>query len=195
MPKGRIGKSDFIVSPGVIGFCGRLYPCYKIAEEYRCTGDQISRLLNRYREIISDEDLDSFLDDKENYISRLNISVKKIDNFQENNLGIKISNQIFADIEAPIFVYISGHSMIANPESLKEIGFPNYMNGRQAYQELSMFIGGVLNTKEWACPTTGDDQVILLSKGFDKNSFKQVAPGEKKMKRKLNKERKRNGTD
>jgi hypothetical protein len=52
-----------------------------------------------------------------------------------------------------------------------------------------MFIGGVLGVNEREMIQT-DEKYRQLAHGFDKTSFRQMAPGQKKEQRRLNKLRK-----
>lgn len=79
-----------------------------------------------------------------------------------------------------------------NPQ-LKSFGFFKYMDAFTAYQELSMFVGGVLSNLDGAPCTSGDDRVLAAAKGFDEYSFRTLAPGAKKLNRKQNRECKKNG--
>jgi hypothetical protein len=47
-----------------------------------------------------------------------------------------------------------------------------------------MYLGGVISNTEVCNPTTGDDKVLLITKGFDEHSFKTKSPG-KKYKRRM----------
>ncbi len=55
-----------------------------------------------------------------------------------------------------------------------------------------MFLSGVLADLDRMPITTGGDEVVARSKGFDEFSFRNTAPGQKKLNRAENKKRKRN---
>lgn len=59
-----------------------------------------------------------------------------------------------------------------NPFTLKQIGFAKAIDPYTAFQELSMWIGGVLGgTSPEICKIT-DDQVLIANHGYDKHSFR-----------------------
>jgi hypothetical protein len=121
----------------------------------------------------------------------------KIDKFLESNFGKKVSDSIFQDLGVPVFLVIptsrygarEKNQLILNPK-LENIGVPQFIDSYTAYQELSMYVGGVLTTEKEIVKIT-DDKILAAKHGYDKHSFRQVAPGEKKARRKLNRERKK----
>lgn len=87
----------------------------------------------------------------------------------------------------------NNYTAVVNPE-LEDIGFVRVIDPFTTYQEISMFLGGVLTTRETSTTTVGSDKVIIAQKGFDPvESFRIKAPGSKKIQRKLNRERKKGG--
>ena len=71
------------------------------------------------------------------------------------------------------------------------MGFMKTVEPFTAFQEIAMFIGSMLAPEDHAPRTVGGDRVIAEQKGFDKWSFRTMAPGQKKLNRKANKARKR----
>jgi hypothetical protein len=67
---------------------------------------------------------------------------------------------------------------------LKFLNFQKYIDPYTAFQEISMFLGGVLGNTERDTVKITDDKILRDSKGFDDNSFKGVSPGKKKNRKK-----------
>lgn len=59
-----------------------------------------------------------------------------------------------------------------NPSGLKKIGFAKAVPPYTAYQELSMWVGGVLGGQSPETVTITDDKVLVENHGFDKHSFR-----------------------
>lgn len=59
-----------------------------------------------------------------------------------------------------------------NPYMLKQIGFAKALDPYTAFQELSMWIGGVLGGTSPEIVRITDDQVLIANHGFDKHSFR-----------------------
>ena len=55
-----------------------------------------------------------------------------------------------------------------NPVGLKQLGFAKALDPYSAYQELSMWIGGVLGGTSPEIVTIKDDKVLIENHGFDK---------------------------
>lgn len=74
-----------------------------------------------------------------------------------------------------IFMYyksINSIELIINPVNLKACGFYKVLNPFQAYQELSMWVGGVLCGRENPMATISNDDKIAKH-GFDDKSFRK----------------------
>ena len=69
-------------------------------------------------------------------------------------------------------------------------GFISLMDPFRTHQEIEMFLNGILGKNDPAPRTVGSDKVIAFQKGFDDNSFRNVAPSARKERRKLNRARK-----
>lgn len=59
-----------------------------------------------------------------------------------------------------------------NPYTLGKIGFAKAIDPYTAFQELSMWIGGVLGGTSPEIVRITDDQVLIANHGFDKHSFR-----------------------
>lgn len=120
-----------------------------------------------------------------------------VDDFlTEMNEPVTISEQWSVDLGAPCFVTWLGqrrggqHSAILNPR-LATLGVERYLDPYSAFQEITMFLGQKFAAEDKAPRTVGDDRVIAQSKGFDDQSFRTAAPGNKKENRKANRLRKK----
>jgi hypothetical protein len=152
----------------VVGFCGKLYIGFKffyINDDNELDFDIIYDF-NEIKTIIAHSKRDNF---KERYDKIANLDL--IDKFREYN--------------TPIFVYESSYSLrfdkfnshyyekfIINP-LLKYYQFYKVFGSYQAFQEISMFLGGVLgsNGKEIV---EVDNRTKIIKHGFDlKTSFRK----------------------
>lgn len=78
---------------------------------------------------------------------------------------------VFIDHKVVSFVYLEG-LLVTNP-CLKDYNFQRMIGGVQAFQEISMFISGVLGSPERELVAT-EDKYIIMSKGFDEHSFRKA---------------------
>jgi hypothetical protein len=160
------------IQPFIVGFCGKLYIGWKLYSEGK-------KILNG-KELIT-----TISYDNEN-IKEL---VKKYSygGYFEDNLKYILSYdpiEIFRTLNTPVFIYDSDYNrtswnkhlkncpiFIVNP-LLKEYQFYKIFDAVQAFQEISMFIGGVLGSKEKEIIQISDKNKIE-SHGFDKWSFRK----------------------
>lgn len=82
--------------------------------------------------------------------------------------------------------------VITNPR-LANLGFERVLDPYSAFQAIATFLENELAMTEAGPDTVGGDEVVARSKGFDETSFRTAAPGQKKLNRKANRERKRTG--
>lgn len=59
-----------------------------------------------------------------------------------------------------------------NPTGLKKLGFAKALDPYTAFQELSMWIGGILGGTSPEIVSITDDKVLIENHGFDKHSFR-----------------------
>jgi len=83
-----------------------------------------------------------------------------------------------------------GYHLTANP-ALSTLGFGAVMGAQTVYQELSMFLGNQMAVQEDPDAVPKTEHTDLR---FDDRSFREVAPGQRKARRKANKARKRGET-
>jgi hypothetical protein len=184
-PKGspfvRLGnaniKKEFRVLYGatsyfIIGFCGKLYVGWKLYSEIKTDSYPFKGMMT------------TIIYDNEN--------IKKMfephywGNSFEDELNYVLTYdpmQFFRDLRTPVFLYDhdydrksidmwrSHSKFIINP-LLKEYQFYKVFDAVQAFQEISMFLGGVLGNKEKEIVNVADKYKITQH-GFDKWSFRK----------------------
>ena len=99
----------------------------------------------------------------------------EVDNFDDNYLFIKYKTPIFViNLKQALHTFIydySGSPLIINPV-LKDIGFQKVVDSWTTFQEIQMFISGVLGTGENDTIEVSED-VKIKQHGFDKWSFRR----------------------
>jgi hypothetical protein len=80
--------------------------------------------------------------------------------------------------------------IVTNPR-LVNLGFERTLDAYSAFQEIAVFLANELARPDDAPLTTGGDDVVARSKGFDEASFRNAKPGQKKLNRQANRLRKR----
>lgn len=78
---------------------------------------------------------------------------------------------VFTSNKVASFVHFS-HKLVVDPR-LKDYEFQRVMGSVEAFQEIGMFISGVLGLGEREMIVT-EDKYIALSKGFDQHSFRRA---------------------
>lgn len=166
----RSNKIDGITS-FIIGFCGKLYPVMVIEK-------RVGRLNDKVKEIVYDIDL--MREYSDNYISKWH---GNFDDFL-NLLNDKDILNIFQDNKVPCFIlkeskvnyfnrnYALSNNLILNP-CLKDLEFYKIMDSASAFQEIEMYISGVIGCSENKIIEVSDKSKIE-GHGFDyKKSFRK----------------------
>lgn len=163
------------VSPFIIGFCGKLYVGWKLYNE-----------VESHKFPFNDKELITTITYDNDNMKKL----IKLDYWRgnlEDDLNYVLSYdpiEIFRTLNAPIFVHDYDHDRTSienywrnhpkffiNP-LLKEYQFYKIFDAVQAFQEISMFIGGVLVNKEKEIVNV-EDKYKITQHGFDKWSFRK----------------------
>lgn len=179
----HIRGGELSVRLGILGFCGSIYP-YFLANGVKTTSINVLK--------------GAFL---ERYLDKSKFEYgwpKIVEKLQKYTMAIRYSNPLhvwFYKLESPIFTYVSGDDKVKKNVSLGDLCFYNWLDSYQTYQELSMFIGGVLPSQGNKTVEITDDTMLLKKHGMGKMSFRQGTPGEKKQRRKRNKLSKRRKTN
>ncbi|MCB0825624.1 MAG: hypothetical protein KDC26_05505 [Armatimonadetes bacterium] len=121
-------------------------------------------------------------------------------------LSVFRNDQLFIECNCPILIIRIGplvelrsvqskrrYEIIKNPR-LANLKMESDLDPFTMMQELEMYLGNQLSTRDESALTTGSDEDIARAKGFDEQSFRTSAPGNKKLNRKKNRERKK-GSD
>ena len=162
----------------IVGFCGKLYLGWKFYYE---VNDKI------YVDDMRTDIIYGFENAKKHLIKKhwninINDDVEYISHYNPIEL--------FREINSPIFIYDSDYNkinikqyhshsrFIINP-ILKDYEFYKVMDTYTAFQELQMFISGVLGTGEKEIIEV-DDKYKIPQHGFDKWSFRRESTKKKK---------------
>ena len=208
-------ESHYFFTPiAALGFCGKIYPVWlkgqskMTAEALMNSSDNSAELgLNGLIEQAQQQAVRAY------GFSRASKEFRSVAedaryhfNLSEEFEGHPIETAIFRDLDCPVFVARKHSEMyvrkreefqglvFTNPR-LATLGFNKKMDAFTAFQEIAMFLGSTLASEPIAPSTVGDDELIARSKGFDEQSFRTAAPGQKKLNRKLNKQAKRQKRD
>jgi hypothetical protein len=160
------------ISPFIIGFCGKLYVGWKLYSEGK-------EIYYGYKESIITITYDNKI------IKKLVEQFSWDGNF-EDNLNYVLNYDpidIFRNFNTPVFLYDSAYGKTAiddwrkNPKIfinplLKEYQFYKVFDAFQAFQEIQMFLSGVLGNKEKNILEVADKYKIEQH-GFDKWSFRK----------------------
>ena len=158
----------------IIGFCGKLYIGWKLYRAEKTYPFKVST------EIVFDVDYMKSILEPKSWHNNLEDSINYIQKFD--------AIQIFRELNAPIFIFdsdygrsnlevkrysISNHNpkFFVNP-ILKDYEFYKIFDAFQAFQEISMFMGGVLGRGEKEIVEV-EDKYKITQHGFDKWSFRK----------------------
>lgn len=160
-------------APFIIGFCGKLYVGWKLYTkgEKKPYGND---------ELITTITYDN--DNIKNIVDQLSWHGKLDDNL--NYILTYDALPLFRELNTPVFVYDSDYGRFLveknyrnNPKFfinplLKEYHFFKVFDSFQAFQEIQMFISGVLGNKEKEIVQV-EDKYKIAQHGFDKWSFRK----------------------
>jgi hypothetical protein len=167
----------------LVGFCGRLYVGYQID-------------MNSYKVVHYRYGIPKLLEDFP-YCKRASTPewdeklLKDWERFYQNYKALLENKDVtnFVESGIPVFAILPferswGHRCIfqLNPR-LRDLGFVSQFDPYMAYQEIEMFVGGVLsNTEDASLERT--DEAVAESKGFDRKwSFRRHPEDSKKPRR------------
>jgi hypothetical protein len=204
-------KNISIVDVYIIGFCGKLYPVFEInIEDWSKRSDKgdfpikttyicydFDTIYNLFKPYFKKNDEKAFLGQKYHYNKHqqsTNKTFKGLFNkfIEKDNcidLFFKYKVPIFFINFYPIYRYsvlykIPKETKITLNCNLKQFEFYKVFNPYQAYQEISMYISGVLGVGAPEIIEISDKNKIT-KKGFDTvSSFRTKSPGKKRKRRK-----------
>jgi len=193
-------KSIFVVGyrKMILGFCGKLYPVLEFHYNEKVEG-KISSMIKRVH-FYNQEDLDHFLFQKKIKIkvrkSFLNILDVYTEYFGKKNQYLDQHKDkilpLFSKLQVPIFLirnepdekdweesdYPSKPDIVLTNPCLKDISFQTVFDPFTTFQEISMYLGGVLTRPDRPmCQIS--DKVKVQQHGFDELSFRTLK-GDKK---------------
>jgi hypothetical protein len=166
--KRYVGCSSFI-----IGFCGKLYLGWKLFYNKEIINESGYNFNQELFDIVYEFDnIKEFIVDHY-YKSDLNSDINYIMSYDCINMFREINSPIFViDFNREsYYLHRSNITQINNP-ILKEYEFYRIFDAFQAFQEIQMFIGGVLGSSEKNIIEI-DDKYKIAKFGFDKWSFRK----------------------
>lgn len=193
--RGRM-RDAFGGSFSVVGYCGKLYPVYVC--NYRDSSN-----IHETTKFHYEPSMEMVKDYKKSLGHGIRSSgateTEILRSIQDRMSGFpKESPEIFHELKVPVFIipdhgsllhrklegsYIYGtdelHDQIYVNPSLKDVDFYKVADSFTAFQEISMFITGVLGVNQIP-PVTISDTDMRDAKGFDDMSFKKAPTKRKK---------------
>lgn len=178
-------KKSWHVNIFIVGFCGELYPCIKLTEDLIHNPKSFFFYeLNKLETFIVEEEIS--IDVKRRWRgivsiphARMNNTYARQDWFDLKTHTDKKLDSKFEQEKCPVFMWTK-RGMVWNP-NLKDIGFQKVIDPYTAFQEVYMYISGVLGTNENEMVTISDEDK-LHKKGFFEWSFKKLPGGKKRNK-------------
>jgi hypothetical protein len=193
-----MGNFPLYIELRVIGFCGKIYPFIETYTKYgapddNCHGEYYHHNLEY---IYSEEHFYNYIQThygeqgckfylgKENRKNRKlwlhwngYINDQTIGNFFKYYTNIAMFEELFRYNKTPIWLFerrgIQPYKdyIVINPRII-DYGFAKIFDAYGAFQEISMYLGGVLGTGNPGVPPI-DDETLAQAKGFDKWSFRK----------------------
>jgi len=188
----RINSPELqIIFKNIILFCGKIYFCIKISykvrgveqyidtiHEYIYTFDTFERAINKYSKINLEYGIPSgIFDGSRGKLIEASKRFKSL--FDRQGVTSDIIIPFHFELDSPIIVIdydmlftYKRKINIYKDKKLKDVEFFKAVNPFKAFQELSMFIGGVMGGKS---PITIEvsDKDRIAKHGFDKFSFRK----------------------
>jgi hypothetical protein len=174
-------SSNLAAVPTFVGFCGKVRTCFVVSY---FLNDSISSA--RWKTFYDVDTLTAFLlkfEDTEFNDRFLRKDAYYWSTFASANCTKFLTQDftsrfsgLFTQHSVPVFK-IDKTGLTLNPK-LREIEFQKVMDPYTAFQEIDMFISGVLGVPTRVTLDISD-KMMLQKKGFDKTSFKTLSPGKK----------------
>lgn len=170
-PNYNIGK------PILIGFCGKWHVCVEI---YACRPSihgSNRALFYSYKDMIDfstsekDNGLIGELSSKKTYYLSGDLTYQTM-----FDMVGSLNDDLFVELGCPIItvknIFGDCDNVVTLNDSLREFDFARVKDPYQAYQDISMYVGGVLRAPEKETLQISDD-CMRDKKGFDKWSFRK----------------------
>lgn len=151
----------------IIGFCGKLYPVKKLYSFRSIPINKIVYSLKEDNEIISE-----FVPEKliNKYLThRYKFNKYRVDFFCEDFSKYK---EIFREYKVPIFIINLAEGTLDLNCELKYFEFYRIFDSYLAFQEIYMYLSGILGGEFKTIPHISDE-IMAEAKGFDKFSFRK----------------------
>ena len=160
---------------GIIAFCGRAYPFYRL-DNYHYTFEKVLQCIeNQVKESTS-----KYLKETLEHLNRTPTRPYKCDQrhshlnkdswkYFSNETDLNLPDSVHAYLKSPV-IAIENKTITINP-MLSKYNFASQIDPFTAYQELSMYIGNNLAT-QMDPEINISDEIRAESKGFDKWSFR-----------------------
>jgi hypothetical protein len=168
------------VSPFIIGFCGKLYVGWKLYSEIKTNSYPFKDMLTtitydneNMKTIVDPHHWGSNFEDDLNYV----LSYNPISLFRGFNAPVFIYDHDYG--RTSIDKYWRNHPKFFINPLLKEYQFYKVFDAVQAFQEIQMFMGGVLGAGEKEIVEV-EDKYKITQHGFNKWSFRKE-PQKKKL--------------
>ncbi len=158
-----------------IGFCGKVYPMIKIILQcdmnkyfYCHTIEDIDDIIQTY---FKPKIVESFIHYDGKKSRRMGRREKFCQFFNKPKIGYEY---LFREENVPIFVArkVNSTGSIEYNGNLKQYMFYRVVDTFQAFQRISMYVGGVLSSRREYVPPV-PDKILAEAKGFDKYSFRK----------------------
>lgn len=175
-----------------IGFCGKIYLGFRFTWDDSRTGmdepvirhaytvEDITKILKEYDKAHKTTNAAHFVKDRDmnqsGWSDRFNFNKRSVAEYLKR-YATPEHVKFFVDLNTPVFVVLTdsnGYARLEVNPVLKDYDFQKVMDPYTAYQEIEMFMGGVLATlDEINVPGVGDED-LKVGKGFDEWSFKTM---------------------
>lgn len=186
--------------PFVVGYCGKFKLGYEAVALYPVLKKTFLYSADEIEQFLIDTDTIKYF--KKFYDTQNKNKFSWYCSFKKQNLVSAFvyvdsytNNDVFVNTNAPLILFSSklfkisnkddskhGVNIIINPK-LNEYNFSKVVDPYSMFQEISMFIGGVLGTGQPEIVNISDKE-LAVKKGFDNQSFKTISPGKKYNRRK-----------
>lgn len=164
------------ISGFVVGFCGKLYLGWKLVRSKDVWSNNVNGYIkhNETKIVYGYENVIDYVKEKD-YSNHMVNYINYVNNYDPIH--------IFRDIKAPVFLYDNYRNhrndsiFYINP-ILKDWEFYKVVDSFTAFQEISMFISGVLGVGDKDIVEV-DDKYKISGHGFDKWSFRKEGKNSK----------------
>lgn len=175
-------RNDWYVRTSTIGFCGKLYPVLEIFKSYWDSSkpgdvfydfESVKKFLEEHK---------IHLPEKSKYRNSF-FCRNRLDNMLaiKEYFQVKEDNKLFMEHKVPVFIKRKHNFFVVNP-CLKDYKFYRVKDPHTAFQEIYMYMAGVIGNTEKETVDI-DDTIRAKQHGFNEYSFKTLK-GDKKPRKK-----------